>query len=109
MDLLLKALGDFTRFRILELLLDEERTQKELLDLLGIDKGVVSGHVEKLLGAGLVARRSPRGKCYLVRPRLTLPVLQKVADLSEALAEAEAREAARRAQRLRQVPTLDNA
>lgn len=109
MDRLLKALTDPTRFRVLTLLLEDELTQKELRDKLGLDKATVSGHVDTLLMSGLVGRRSARGKCYVVRPKETLPILQAIADLGELIARDDALAASQLVERLRGLPSAGSA
>ena len=52
-----RALGDETRLRILELLVDEERSVAALMDLTGLGQSLVSHHLRTLRDAGLVVTR----------------------------------------------------
>ncbi|MBI4278322.1 MAG: winged helix-turn-helix transcriptional regulator [Armatimonadetes bacterium] len=52
-----RGLGDPTRLRILECLLEGEHTVGELVDLLGSPQGRVSSHLACLRWCGLVATR----------------------------------------------------
>ena len=52
-----RALGDETRLRILELLVDGERSVAELIDLTGLGQSLVSHHLRTLRDAGLVVTR----------------------------------------------------
>jgi ArsR family transcriptional regulator len=52
-----RALGDETRLRILESLIEGDRTVSELIDLLGIGQSLVSHHLRILRDAGLVIDR----------------------------------------------------
>lgn len=53
-----RGLGDPTRLRILELLLDQERTVKELGALVGTSQSHVSNHLACLKWCGYVGARS---------------------------------------------------
>jgi DNA-binding transcriptional ArsR family regulator len=52
-----RALGDETRLRILELLVDGERSVGELIDVTGLGQSLVSHHLRTLRDAGLVITR----------------------------------------------------
>ncbi len=53
-----RGLGDPTRIRILEILLDQERTVKELVALVGTSQSHVSNHLACLKWCGYVSARS---------------------------------------------------
>jgi DNA-binding transcriptional ArsR family regulator len=59
----LKALGHPLRLRVLEVLgeSEEELTNRELAERLGVDPGHLHFHVRMLLGAGLIERATGRG------------------------------------------------
>jgi ArsR family transcriptional regulator len=59
-----KALGDLTRLRILELLVERERYAQELVTELGVAQSAVSRHLSQLERAGLVSVRPQRGMKY---------------------------------------------
>jgi ArsR family transcriptional regulator len=62
-----RALGDETRLRILESLVDGDRTVSELIELLDIGQSLVSHHLRILRDAGLVIdRREGRWAYYEV-------------------------------------------
>lgn len=67
-----RALGDETRLRILESLVDGDRTVSELIELLDIGQSLVSHHLRILRDAGLVIdRREGRWAYYeVVAPAL---------------------------------------
>lgn len=52
-----RALGDETRLRLLELMIDAERSVGELMDLTGLGQSLVSHHLRTLRDAGLVVTR----------------------------------------------------
>ncbi len=52
-----RALGDETRLRILELLVDGECSVAELVDLTTLGQSLVSHHLRSLRDAGLVTTR----------------------------------------------------
>lgn len=67
---LLRVLGDPTRLRILELLLDGPRTVRELIDHLGCSRSRVSNHLACLRWCGFAeADRSGRTAIYSIRDR----------------------------------------
>jgi len=52
-----RALGDENRLRLLELMVDGERSVAELMDLAGLGQSLVSHHLRTLRDAGLVVTR----------------------------------------------------
>ena len=52
-----RALGDETRLRLLEILVDSERTVGDLVDQTGLGQSLVSHHLRTLRDAGLVVTR----------------------------------------------------
>lgn len=70
MVLLLKALADESRLRILGLLASGERSVDELAELLGLRSPTVSHHLSKLREAGLVSARA-EGTTHLHRLEVT--------------------------------------
>ena len=52
-----RALGDETRLRLLELMVDNERSVGELMDLTQLGQSLVSHHLRTLRDAGLVVTR----------------------------------------------------
>ena len=52
-----RALGDETRLRLLELMVDGERSVAELMDLTELGQSLVSHHLRTLRDAGLVVTR----------------------------------------------------
>ncbi len=64
---LFRGLGDATRIRILELLLDGPRHQKDLVAAVGLSQGRVSQHLSCLLWCGYVeAERQGRSVQYRI-------------------------------------------
>ena len=59
-----KALGDSTRFRILEMLADGEHYAQEIVSRLDIAQSAVSRHLGLLERSGLVSVRPQRGMKY---------------------------------------------
>lgn len=55
--ILMKALADPTRLKLLKLILDQERCVCDLQPILGISQPAVSQHIAKLKTAGLVTER----------------------------------------------------
>lgn len=55
--ILMKALADSTRLKLLKLIWDRERCVCELQPILGISQPAVSQHIAKLKAAGLVKER----------------------------------------------------
>ncbi len=71
-----RALGDPTRLRILELLLEGERTQKELVQVLRASQGRVSEHLACLAWCGFIrAERAGRSVRYRVAEGRVRPIL----------------------------------
>jgi ArsR family transcriptional regulator len=52
-----RALGDETRLRLLEILIDGTRTVAELMETTGLGQSLVSHHLRTLRQAGLVTTR----------------------------------------------------
>ena len=52
-----RALGDETRLRLLEILVDGERSVGDLIDQTGLGQSLVSHHLRTLRDAGLVVTR----------------------------------------------------
>jgi ArsR family transcriptional regulator len=52
-----RALGDETRLRLLDLMVDGERSVAELMELTGLGQSLVSHHLRTLRDAGLVVTR----------------------------------------------------
>ena len=52
-----RALGDETRLRLLELMVDTERSVAELMELTQLGQSLVSHHLRTLRDAGLVVTR----------------------------------------------------
>ena len=78
-----RALGDETRLRLLEILVDGERTVGDLMDATELGQSLVSHHLRTLRNAGLVVtRRDGRWIHYAIAPaaitsvRLVLGALQ---------------------------------
>ncbi len=60
-----RGLGDPTRVRVLQLLLERERTVSELVEATGVLQGRLSSHLACLRWCGFVAaRREGRQVCY---------------------------------------------
>ncbi len=78
-----KGLGDATRLRILELLLEPERTVGELVELLDLPQARVSTHLACLRWCGYVrARKEGRRVWYQLRDRR----IEKLLRLADELA-----------------------
>ena len=78
-----KGLGDGTRLRILELLLENERTVGELVDVLDLPQARVSTHLACLRWCGYVqARKEGRRVWYQVGDRR----IEKLLHLADELA-----------------------
>lgn len=64
---LLRAMGEPTRLRILELLMEQPRIQKEIVAAVGLSQGQVSNHLACLSWCGLInAERDGREVTYTV-------------------------------------------
>jgi DNA-binding transcriptional ArsR family regulator len=64
-----RALGDETRLRLLEILVDGERTVGDLMDATELGQSLVSHHLRTLRNAGLVVtRRDGRWIHYAIAP-----------------------------------------
>jgi DNA-binding transcriptional ArsR family regulator len=66
---MLRALADPTRLRILDMLVEEERYAREIVEALDIAQSAVSRHLSQLERAGLVSVRPSGGmKYYSLHP-----------------------------------------
>jgi ArsR family transcriptional regulator, cadmium/lead-responsive transcriptional repressor len=84
-----RALGDPTRLRLLEYLLQEEHTVGECVEHVGLAQSRVSTHLACLADCGYVtARRSGRRTFYRVTTfsRVTAPRVGELVSLTRALA-----------------------
>lgn len=73
---LFRVLGDPTRLRILELLLDGPRTVRELIDQLGSSRSRVSNHLACLRWCGFAeADKSGRTAIYSIRDRRVADII----------------------------------
>jgi ArsR family transcriptional regulator, cadmium/lead-responsive transcriptional repressor len=80
---LFKGLGDATRLRILELLLERERTVGELVELLDLPQARVSTHLACLRWCALVkARKEGRRVWYQLGDRRIEKLLRLVNELA---------------------------
>lgn len=84
---LLHAVGDLARFRILFLLLDGPRTQKELSVALKLNSGTLSKHMAKLAAARIVARKHRHGAWELRLKDDVWQLLQSYLKLNRATSE----------------------
>ncbi len=77
-----RALGDPTRLRILQAVLDEEKNVSELVALTGSPQGRVSSHLACLRWCGYVtARREGRRVYYRVTDPRVRRILEMAADM----------------------------
>lgn len=82
---LLRALGDPTRLKIVELLLEGPRFQKDIVDQVELSQGQVSNHLACLTWCGFVeAERHGR----LVEYRIGDPRVVSIIDLARAMLHA---------------------
>jgi len=82
-----RALGDATRLRLLEYLLESEHTVSECVEHVGLAQGRVSAHLACLADCGyLEVRRSGRYAYY----RVTDPRVAEIVRLAHRLAAANA-------------------
>lgn len=81
---LFRTLGDATRLRIVELLLERPRYQKELVAEVGLSQGQVSHHLSCLTWCGLV-RSERHGR--LVEYRIGSPRVVAMVDMAKAFVE----------------------
>jgi len=78
-----KGLGDGTRLRILELLLEADRTVNELVELLDLPQARVSTHLACLRWCGYVdARKEGRRVWYQLRDRRIARLLRLADELA---------------------------
>ncbi len=88
---MLRALGDPTRLRIVELLIDQPLIQKQLVAAVGLSQGQVSSHLACLVWCGLVsASRSGQQVEY----RIGDPRVVGIVDLARAILERSGAEIA---------------
>ena len=59
-----KGLGDPTRLRIIEALLEEERNVSELIKLIGVPQSNISNHLACLKWCGYITSRKERTSVY---------------------------------------------
>ncbi|MFQ5847946.1 MAG: ArsR/SmtB family transcription factor [Candidatus Methylomirabilales bacterium] len=77
-----RGLGDPSRLKILELLLEGERTVTQLVEILGIPQGRVSSHLACLSWCGYVtASREGRNRYYRVADKRVRKVLELARDM----------------------------
>jgi ArsR family transcriptional regulator, cadmium/lead-responsive transcriptional repressor len=80
---LFRVLGDPTRLRILEVLLDGPRTVRELIDDLGCSRSRVSNHLACLRWCGFAeADRSGRTLIYSIRDRRVAAVVAAAREMA---------------------------
>ncbi len=88
---MLRALGDATRLRIVELLIEQPLIQKQLVAEVGLSQGQVSSHLACLVWCGLVsASRSGQQVEY----RISDPRVVGIVDLAKAVLERSGAEIA---------------
>jgi DNA-binding transcriptional ArsR family regulator len=92
-----RALGDPTRLRILNAIMERERHVSELVDLTGAPQGRVSSHLACLRWCGYVAARREGRRAYY---RVTDPRVRRLITLASALVRDNA-------QRIRQCTIVD--
>lgn len=78
-----RVLGDATRLRILELLLERPRTVSELVERIGSSQSRISNHLACLRWCGFVdTERSGRTATYSVRDRRVAAVLAAAREMA---------------------------
>ena len=90
-DLLAKfyrGLGDPTRLRILEYLLEGEKSVSELVDLIGSAQGRISSHLACLRQCGYAVVRAEGRHAYY---RIADPRVMKILSLGQAMVQENAR------------------
>ncbi len=81
---LLRAMGEPTRLRILELAMERPRIQKELVAAVGLSQGQVSSHLSCLVWCGLIdAKRDGREVEYTIGDPRVVGIL----DLAQGILE----------------------
>jgi len=99
---LLKALGDETRMRILNLLAEEELSGTDLMEILNMGQSRISTHLALLKEVGLVQdRRAGRRSFYSLSQGPDVDLWQRVRDDNGEAAEFAADRAGLEAQRVR--------
>ncbi len=88
---LFRALGDPTRLRIVEMLVDQPAIQKQIVNEVGLSQGQVSNHLACLVWCGLVESKR-RGR--EVEYRVADPRVVGILDLARALLERSSAEIA---------------
>ena len=79
-----RVLGDPTRLRIVEMLLERERTVSELVDLLGVPQSRVSNHLACLRWCRFVdSERRGRTVVYRISDERVASVLELAGSLAE--------------------------
>jgi ArsR family transcriptional regulator, lead/cadmium/zinc/bismuth-responsive transcriptional repressor len=78
----LKAMADQTRFQILWAVIDEERSVRELSEIVEAHVAAVSQHLAKLRAAGLVSSRRDGTRIFY---RVANPQVRTVLEGAEAL------------------------
>ena len=77
-----RGVGDPTRLKILELLLERERSVTELVDILQVPQGRVSSHLACLSWCGYVtAARQSRNRYYRVNDKRVRKILDLARDM----------------------------
>lgn len=84
--LFLQEYADSDRLRVLELLSEKPKTQKELAAALDLNSGTLSRHMAGLTAAGLVVRERGHGPYALVAPKETLDLIRAATRLSVVVA-----------------------
>lgn len=77
-----RALGDPTRLRLVQAVLDEEKNVSELVEITGSPQGRVSSHLACLRWCGYVTTRQEGRSVYY---RVTDPRVRKLVDLASRL------------------------
>jgi ArsR family transcriptional regulator, cadmium/lead-responsive transcriptional repressor len=88
---MLRALGDATRLRIVELLIEQPLIQKQLVAEVGLSQGQVSSHLACLVWCGLISA-SRMGQ--QVEYRIGDPRVVGIVDLARAILERSGAEIA---------------
>ena len=81
---LLKCVGSEIRYRILQLLREEERCVSDMMEALDKEQTLVSHHLRSLHDCGLVEReRKGRKMIYKISDPTVLEFMKKVKELSK--------------------------
>ncbi len=93
---LLRALGDGTRLRTLQLIGERPRSTQELAPLLGISEATLSRHLRVLTDAGMLARsREGRFVLYRLEAKALARLEPSLRSFIEGRADGRGRRAAR--------------